>query len=189
MNVFTYSRCITYFITSTIILILTGNSVTGQQGSRKILSEKHQRYYDSLKNHDYNRVFPIAGDKVYKRGFDIPFPFGIMFNAFYGKQDLIIENVKVGVAGPDSTRGPADLSNVIAFSEVQAKAYNINLRADMWVFPFLNVYALLNYFPQSTTSVTLSKPVAYSTEAKQSGWAYGIGIMGAGGVGLLLEPC
>jgi len=174
-------RSITYLII--IIVLLTGHGANGQQGSRKNLSEKHQRYYDSLLKMDYDRIFPIAGSKVYKRGFDIPFPFGIMFNAFYGKQNLVIDNIKVGVSGPDTTLGPVDLSNVIEFSEVQAKAYNINLRADMWVFPFLNVYALFNYFPQSTTSVTLSKPVAFSTEAKQSGWAWGIGIMGAGGVG------
>jgi hypothetical protein len=132
---------------------------------------------------NYDRIFPIAGSKVYKRGFDIPFPFGIMINSFYGRQDLIIDNIKVGVRAPDTTLGPADMSNVIVFDKVQATAWNLNLRADMWVFPFLNVYALLNYFPQSKTNVTLSKPVPFSTEAKQSGWAYGVGIMGAGGVG------
>jgi hypothetical protein len=171
------------FFCTTILLVLTGNIVKGQQGSRKNLSEKHQQYYDSLLKMDYDRIFPLAGAKVYKRGFDIPYPFGIMFNAFYGRQDLTISNIKVGVRGPDTTLGPADLSQVITFDKVQAQAYNVNLRADVWVFPFLNVFALLNYFPQSTTSVTLSKPVTLSTEAKQSGWAWGIGMMGAGGVG------
>src|ERR1700744_3513001 len=59
-----------------------------QSVSRKHISGRHQHYYDSLVEMDYHRVFPLYGDRVYKKGFDIPFPFGIMVNNFYGRQDV-----------------------------------------------------------------------------------------------------
>lgn len=163
------------------LMVMAGTAAA--QISRKILTEKHQRYYDSLKNMKYDRVFPIYGDKVYKRGFDIPFPFGIMINTFYADQEMEISNIRIGVKTPDTTLGPADLSNVIVFDKVQAKAYNINARFDMWLFPFLNVNAMVGYLPKASTAVSLSKPVQISTNPEQSGFMYGIGLMGAGGVG------
>ncbi|MFT3823710.1 MAG: hypothetical protein QM731_07305 [Chitinophagaceae bacterium] len=154
-----------------------------QNISSKHLSDSHKEYYDSLAKMNYNRVFPILGDKVYKRGFDIPFPFGVMINSFYGSQGITISNIKVGIKGTDTALGPVDLSDVIEFSDVTAKGYNVNTRVDLWVLPFLNVYGMLNWFPRASTSVSLSKPVELSTKATQHGWAWGLGIMGAGGVG------
>jgi len=168
------------------VLILLASGImqfSYAQYSIKNLSKKHEAYYDSLKNTPYDRKFPILGDKVYKRGFDIPFPFGIMVNNFYGKQDITISDIKVGIIEGDSVRGPVDMSKVIVFDNVNAKAYNINVRADMYIFPFLNVYVLGAYMPLASTAVSLAKPVQISTNPKQSGWGYGFGIMGAGGVG------
>ena len=158
-------------------------ALNGQSVARKHISDKHQAYYDSLKNMKYDRLLPVWGDRVYKKGFDIPFPFGIMINNFYGVQKMDISNIKIGIRDGDSTRGPVDLSKVIQFSDVEARVYNLNIRADAWIFPFLNVYLLANYLPKATTEVNLSKPVTLSTTAEQDGWAYGFGIMGAGGVG------
>jgi len=170
------------FTSLIILLSLISHHVAGQY-SIKNLSKKHEAYYDSLKNTPYDRKFPILGDKVYKRGFDIPFPFGIMINNFYGKQNIDISDIKVGIIEGDSSKGPVDMSKIIVFDNVNAKAYNINVRADMYVLPFLNVYVLAAYMPIASTSVTLAKPVQISTNPKQSGWGYGFGIMGAGGVG------
>lgn len=166
-----------------LLFIAISMAAAAQSVSRKHISDKHQKYYDSLKNMNYDRVFPLMGDKVYKRGFDIPFPFGIMVNNFVGSQKMEISNIRVGIRSPDSTFGPVDLSQVIEFSDVEARAYNLNIRADAWIFPFLNVYVLANYLPVTHTEVNLSKPVSLSTTATQSGWAYGFGVMGAGGVG------
>jgi hypothetical protein len=149
----------------------------------KHLSEKHKRYYDSLGNMDYDRIFPVFGSKVYKRGFDIPFPFGIMINTFHGKQAIELSNINIGLRGPNETIGPINLDNVIEFGKVEATALNINVRADMWVFPFLNVYGLLAYLPSAKTTVEIVKPVQISTNPKQDGWAYGFGVMGAFGLG------
>ena len=154
-----------------------------QQASRKNISTKHQAYYDSLVKMNYDRVFPILGDKVYKKGFDIPFPIGIMFNNFYGVQDMQLSNLRIGVKTPDTTLGPADFSDVIVFDKVSAEVYNINTRIDLWVLPFLNVYGLLMYIPYAQTEVVLSEPVQLSSKPKQHGSTFGFGLMGAGGVG------
>ncbi|MCU7552301.1 hypothetical protein OCK74_24490 [Chitinophagaceae bacterium LB-8] len=167
-----------------LFFLLTGlTTLNAQVVAIKDLSHKRQYYYDSLKKMNYDRIFPIYGDKVYKKGFDIPFPFGIMINNFVGRQDVLISNLQVSVRDGDTILGPADLSDVIEFSKVEAKVYNLNLRADMYIFPFLNVYGLLSYLPHASTEVAVSKPVEFSTKAEQHGWAYGFGIMGAGGVG------
>jgi hypothetical protein len=151
--------------------------------SRKRLSEKHHHYYDSLMQMKYDRVLPIFGERVYKKGFDIPFPFGIMLNSFYGKQTVDISNVRIGVKSADTVLGPADLSKILEFGAVNAKAYNLNLRMDAWIFPFLDVYALLAWLPSASTYVHLTKPVDIVSDPQQHGWAWGLGVMGAGGIG------
>ena len=164
-------------------LLVVSLSLNAQNVARKHISDKHQTYYDSLKNMKYDRLLPIWGDRVYKRGFDIPFPFGIMVNNFFGNQKMDIGNIHLGIREGDSIHGPVDLSKVIQFGDVEARVYNINIRADAYIFPFLNVYLMANYLPKATTHVTLTKPISLSTTAEQDGWAYGFGIMGAGGVG------
>ncbi len=166
-----------------IMLLSLISQLIAAQYAVKNLSDKHKQYYDSLQKMNYDRVFPILGDKVYKRGFDIPWPIGIMINNFYGKQDIDISDIKIGIIDGDSTFGPVDLSKVIVFDNVNATAYNINARVDLYVLPFLNVYVLAAYMPYASTSVSLVKPIKISTNPKQSGWGYGFGIMGAGGVG------
>ena len=172
-----------HWICLPLSLLVIGLALNAQSPARKNLSDKHQAYYDSLKNMKYDWLLPIWGDRVYKKGFDVPFPFGIMVNNFFGVQNMEISNVTVGIRQGDSIKGPLDLSKVIEFSDVKAKVYNVNIRADAWIFPFLDVYVLANYLPQAKTEVNLSKPVTLSTIAEQSGWAYGFGVMGAGGVG------
>ncbi|WP_276483809.1 hypothetical protein [Paraflavitalea pollutisoli] len=166
-----------------ILTLIMTQQATAQNPSRKHLGDKHQDYYDSLTKMNYDRVFPLLGTKVYKRGFDIPWPIGIMFNTFYANQGINISDIRVGIQGADTTLGPVDLSQVVQFGDVKAKGLTLNMRADLYVLPFLNVYAMLSYLPKASTDVTLVKPVQLSTNATQQGWAYGFGIMGAGGVG------
>src|SRR5688572_32175957 len=102
-------------------VILLINNLYAQM-PRKNLSEKHKRYYDSLKSMDYDRVFPVFGSKVYKRGFDIPYPFGIMVNTFYIKQGIDISNINIGLRGPNEIIGPINLDNIIKFGKVDRKS-------------------------------------------------------------------
>lgn len=177
-----WSACRVYFLLL-IVQLLGSSALHAQQATQKHTSAKHQAYYDSLIKMNYDRVFPILGDKVYKKGFDVPFPIGIMINNFFGRQDMELSDLKIGVRTSDTSLGPADMSEVVVFSKVNAKVYNINTRVDVWILPFLNVYGLLAYMPYASTEVVLSEPVQLSSKPEQDGWAYGMGIMGAGGIG------
>ena len=56
-------------------------SVNGQYtNTTKKVRSVHEAYADSLKNVEYNYIFPILGQGAYKKGFDIPYPAGIRAN-------------------------------------------------------------------------------------------------------------
>ncbi|MBN9299480.1 MAG: hypothetical protein J0I41_20940 [Filimonas sp.] len=154
-----------------------------QTVSRKPLGDRNKAYFDSLRKMNYNYVLPAWGKRVYKKGFDIPYPLGIMVNYFYGKQNILISNMSIGISTPDKTLPPVNVDNFVKFKSVQAIAQNVNIRADAYVLPFLNVYGMFNYFPKAKTEVELSAPVSLTSSATQSGYAYGFGVMGAGGFG------
>src|SRR6187455_876882 len=44
---------------------------------------------------DYDQVFPIWGRKAIERGFALPRPFGIGFNAVYLNQNIDISNLQL----------------------------------------------------------------------------------------------
>lgn len=164
-------------------LLFTNADAQGVVG--KSFKDKNHEYYDSLKTMNYDRLFPIWGSRVYKKGYDLPLPFGIMVNSFYGIQGIDMSNMHLGINTSDTSLGPVDMSNIIKFSEVNSRIYNVNLRADLFVFPFLNVYALLGVAPYVQTSVVLSEPIALTSEPKQKGWFYGFGLMGVTSAGPL----
>ncbi len=106
-----------------------------------------------------------------------------MINNFYGVQSIDITNVNIGLKSPNGSLGPVNVDNIVQFSDVTANLYNINLRADAYIFPFFNIYALVSYMPYSRTHVELSEPVHLTAEPKQDGWAYGFGGMVSVGFG------
>lgn len=170
-------------ISIVLLLIASLSSVGSAQKLAEKFKARHQDYFDSLKTMDYDYLFPILGDRVYKKGIDIPLPFGIMVNNFYGTQGIEISNMRLGVITSDTTLGPADLSNVIKFESVDANILNLNIRADLYVLPFLDVYALFGYAPYVQTKVVLGEPISLTSEPKQTGFNYGLGVMAAGAVG------
>mgnify|MGYP001316288093 CR=1 FL=1 len=123
----------------------------------------------------YHQIFPIWGRKAIERGFDLPTPLGFNIVAFGAKQDILISDLGLGF------NAPADPVSFIKFSGAEAKLTNFSVRTDLWVFPFLNFYAMLGKGPGRTT-VHISEPVAFSTEAKFSGTNFGLGFTGAFGI-------
>ncbi|RLD58637.1 MAG: hypothetical protein DRJ05_07705 [Bacteroidetes bacterium] len=142
---------------------------------------KHQAYTDSLKNVEYNYVFPIWGQEAYKQGFDIPYPMGIMTNFLWMDQGIVIDNMQLGLKS-DSLDIPMTAIDFIGFGENKNTSYAFNVRPDVWVLPFLNVYGLFGY-GTSRTEVNLVAPVALKSIVEQGIRTMGIGVMGAGGIG------
>lgn len=165
-----------------LILFFFSSGLYGQGATRK-LSKKQQEYVDSLKQVEYNYVFPILGQKAYSRGFDIPYPAGLMGNFIWMKQGIVIENMQLGITSEniDLPLSPIDF---IDFGTNTNTSYAANFRPDIWVFPFLNVYGLFGY-GTSTTEVNLVEPVEMKSIVSQGMSTAGVGVMGAFGLGPL----
>ncbi len=80
------------------IFALLPQSGYAQYPSTKVKT-KHEKYTDSLKQVDYNYIFPFLGQAVYKKGFDIPYPVGIMANSIWMRQDIVFSNFELGFKG------------------------------------------------------------------------------------------
>lgn len=165
-----------------LTVLLNVSSIFGQYSERK-LSKKQQAYTDSLKNITYNHTFPLLGQKAYKMGFDIPYPVGISANYFYANQTLIIENMQLGLKGMnhDIPLTPVDF---IGFGKNTVTAHTYNVRPDIWIFPFLDLYGIFGY-GSSTTTVNVSTPVTFTSVVKQDVKTAGFGVTGAFGLGPL----
>ncbi len=111
-------------------------------------SEQGLDLTDSLKNQEYPYLLPIYGSEVHKLGYKLPYSAGIGINYVWQKSDLIIDNLQVGF-----NNGPmTNLDEVIRFTSAVSAGSGVNLRPDIWLFPFLNVYGL---FVQSKTSTQI----------------------------------
>jgi len=171
-----------YKITILVIvsLFLIAQQSQAQYTTKKVRS-KHEIYTDSLKNVEYNYVFPILGKGAYEKGFDIPYPIGIMTNFIWMDQGIDITNMQLGLK-TDNKDIPLTPVDFIDFGENRNTSYAFNIRPDIWIFPFLNVYGLFGY-GQSHTEVNLVAPVELKSVVDQSITTAGIGVMGAFGIG------
>jgi opacity protein-like surface antigen len=167
------------FICFTLILFLVQNT-HAQYASTKI-KDKHQIYTDSLKQVKYDNIFPIWGQKAYEKGFDIPYPTGIMVNYFYVKQSIIVENLRLGLQ-TDNQDIPLTEVDFIKFGNNFSTANTVMFRPDVWVFPFLNVYGIFGY-GNSTTEVNVTAPIELKSVVDQSVRTSGFGLTAAGGIG------
>src|SRR5215204_3635183 len=136
----------------------------------------HKAYRDSLKAMEYPYTFPIWGKKSYKKGFDVPFPWGTGFNYFWAKQEITISNIAVGF----NDRPPVDISDVIKFGKATSTANAYTFRPDLFVFPFLSIYGILG-IGSGTTEVPIVEPVAFNTVTENSVTSAGFGFTLAGG--------
>jgi hypothetical protein len=159
-----------------IILSLTFSSVL-------VFGQYSQYQLKDTSERVYQYTLPIFGAKTYEKGFDIPLPVGIMVNYFTAVQDVAITEISVGFDdGLLPTIPLTDITRIIDFEEVTATATSINVRPDVWILPFLNVYGILGK-SYATTGVKISYPFELETVAELEGSSFGCGITGAFGVG------
>jgi hypothetical protein len=122
--------------------------------------------------------FPLWGEKLAERGLQFPLPFGIGLNYAFIDQPIDISRIAVGVNDSEMV----DLSDLIVFDDLNSKVHALNLRVDLWVLPFLNLYAMGNYAIESQTAVSIAEPFSFDAGATQSGYGGGFGFTLAGGV-------
>jgi hypothetical protein len=122
-------------------------------------------------------ALPLWGEKLAERGLAFPLPFGIGLNYAFIDQPIEISRVGVGVNDSELV----DMSDLITFDELDSKVHALNVRADVWLLPFLNVYAMGNWAIEAETRVSIAEPFAFDAGATQSGYGGGFGFTLAGG--------
>jgi hypothetical protein len=133
-----------------VLAILTATCLAAvadaQVFSNKEVGRKSAALSDSLKHSKYPYVLPIWGEKATKRGFNLPYSAGLSSQYFGQRSDVVIENLLVGF-----NHGPMhDLDGIVRFNDVKSRSDGISLRPDVWLFPFLNVYAIMGRSSAST---------------------------------------
>jgi len=139
--------------------------------------------YSQLQKNDttkteYPYKFPLLGSKAFEKGFNIPYSSGAMLNYFTAKQDVVISEISIGFNNSEMT----DLTDLLEFGTVNARATSVNIRPDLWVLPFFNVYGIFGK-AWAQTEIELSYPIELKAVANLEGTSLGFGVTGAGGFG------
>jgi len=145
-------------------------------------SDREKAYIDSLEKVPYKWRFPILGAKIRKMGFDLPLPNGIMVNYIVGSQYITIDNLAVGLKNDPSSF--INVDKIARFEEIKPFVNVFNIRYDVWIFPFLDIYALGGYV-HSVTDVKLALPIKAEFTSIGNGPMVGWGFVLAGGFGPL----
>ncbi len=168
-----------------LILIITifafSLKLSAQSDAGVKMMPKQGDIYDEVKKLDNPYSLPLGAKKLGKRGFLLPYPIGVMVNGYMGSQDVSVSNLSVGLNDGEMM----NLDNVVGFSEVKASVHTINMRTDIWVLPFLDVYGIVGMAAVETgvgIGSIAQKPVDFSTQANFDGYVYGVGAMLTGGI-------
>jgi len=96
-------------------------------------------------------MFPIWGDEARARGYSIPLPFGVNVSYMNMRQNINVDSISLTGLKVGGMPIPDDMFN-IGIGDTRQRSETENLRLDMWVFPFLNVYGILGHTKGSSVS-------------------------------------
>lgn len=148
-------------------------------------------------------VFPLGGARARERGVQLPRPYGLTLVTSLLDEDLELKNLQLSIEGSDF-----DTLQSVKVTSSSVSTRSLQLKADVWVLPFLNVYAFgglldsdlslrmevpvsdllteLGYGDTCSPS-TGSAPaicdttVSHKTSQNPQGSSYGVGALFAGG--------
>ena len=128
------------------VCVLLAMHTYGQVFTNKEVGKKNAELIDSLKKSEYPYSLPIWGEKATRAGYALPYSAGLSMQYFIQESDLIIDNLKVGF-----NNGPMyNLDGLVRFDKAIATASALTVRPDIWVLPFLDVYAIIGKAKAST---------------------------------------
>jgi hypothetical protein len=129
-----------------VVALTIAAAAHAQVFTNKEVGQKNAALVDSLKHSEYPYALPIWGAKATQRGYSLPYSAGLSLQYFGQRSDILIDNLMVGF-----NQGPMyDLDGLIRFDDVKSASDGVSLRPDIWLFPFLNVYAILGRSAAST---------------------------------------
>ncbi|MCL1036382.1 virulence protein [Shewanella submarina] len=131
---------------------------------------------------------PLFAEEARAQGYTLPEPFGLSVGAMHVEQGIVVDSISLSNLGGL----PEDLITPLEGGVQDSQVYT--LRADAWLLPFLNVYAIGGKMTGSTKarvafdfgckpSPFCPKPIPFDFELDLDGYLYGGGVVIAGGVG------
>jgi hypothetical protein len=100
------------------------------------------------------RVLPFLAEEAIKSGHELPLPFGagLVVTGLVDRQ-IDVTDVRIGLNGSQQS-----VSNFVDLGS-SSRVFNVNVKFDAWLLPFLNVYALAGYvYNVSDTHLTVTVP-------------------------------
>lgn len=86
--------------------------------------------------------FPVWGEEATARGYELPEPVGINVSHMNIRQNVDVDSITFSGLSLGSHPIPVDMF-AIDVGNTREHSTTDNIRLDLWVFPFLNVYGLL----------------------------------------------
>ena len=106
--------------------------------SKKPLPNLAANNFETIKV-NYDRPLPIWSKEVRKRGYDLPMPYGVM--AIWREQTNILDFTSFNIDGIEEAEFLAELFDPDT-SRGEVDTQGLAIRADVFVLPFLNVFAV-----------------------------------------------
>lgn len=130
-------------------------------------------------------LLPLLGEEAERRGYELPLPFGLSINGMALSEAHFVQELRLGSGdSPPQAVSP----KLLLVSPVDVKARSTTLRADVWLFPFLNLYGIGGYsFGTADLGLTVLPGAAGLTKELRiptlsyRGITYGGGAVAAGG--------
>lgn len=132
----------------------------------------------------WSSFLPLMGEEAVKRGIELPLPFGAGLVYYHLDRAIEIMDVRVGRNGAP----PASVSHLAQLGST-SRVYNLDVKIDAWILPFVNVYLVAGYvWNESDTRVNVSlPPLLPGGQERQYQLTVPTSIKGSiGGVGLTL---
>ncbi len=89
----------------------------------------------------WKQKLPFLAQKVVDLGFELPNPYGVALIPAIISQELILEDLLIGVNGP-----PDREIDFVDFGTSSVENSALQLKLDAWVLPFLNVFTTVGVF-------------------------------------------
>lgn len=96
----------------------------------------------------WTSFLPYMKEEALARGHELPLPIGVGLVYNYLQRDIKVTDVRLGING-DPPRSISRFFDLGSNSKVNAGL----VKGDVWLLPFLNLYALLGYIDNESTSI------------------------------------
>ena len=174
-----------------VVLLLSGSPLRADDADSQALSGASGLEEPEGAQTAPSHRLPFLGEEARKRGIELPRPYGVGIVYYHLDRAIEISDVRVG-------RNGADPSSVSDFAQLDSdsRVDNLNLKFDVWILPFLNLYAIAGYiWNESTTNIDVTLPpitpggsprqFTMSVPTEMTGTVGGLGMTLAGGYGPL----